>query len=311
MTSEALGDAIVKKQYIECIKKIDSFLKKRPEIAIKVWHLMETGVFEAKDNLDMILPSTNKFRLLSMDVIKSLLMDAYTPEELATNGLSDKLDNIKNKTVGLKLLCYLGRFSDSCPLPSRQVKRLKELVWIRVNDTPARRARIQFEEVAKGKGTGTVVEYNEAVFKLDSYSEEESKHTSIVHVDSGLKVPIWDEIKVARTTRINDNWNELSAYIKVHTVIHAAQFFKKVSASQGDDSKQEVEYGDLPLPFEDEVIPERLSSKGGVASSSSRGDDPAPNKKRHLSRRASAEFAAGADSSATPPPGWGGAQATS
>ena len=72
LSNDALGVAIAKKQYTDTKVRIDKILKSKPHLAVKVRHLLESDILADAPSTDHVPKSTNKYRLLSYDHLKSI-----------------------------------------------------------------------------------------------------------------------------------------------------------------------------------------------------------------------------------------------
>ena len=75
MSSASLQSQIALKQYTDTITKITAFLAKTKDLAPRVLHMLESGMLNEDDekDLDMLSPSVNKIRLLSLENLRTIV----------------------------------------------------------------------------------------------------------------------------------------------------------------------------------------------------------------------------------------------
>jgi hypothetical protein len=302
LTNQALGEVIAKKQHIDTIKKVNEILKAKTHLACRVLHVLESGMFESSEYADVIPQSTNKFRLLSLNHCKEILL-AMVPATAMTKFAED-LALVRVKREAMQLLCFIVRCTEGCALPSRSIPRLHHNVKARAEQVPGRWARFEIVSNTKsGKAGGNIVKYPRGVFEFTDYCEEGLKYTKVMHIDSGIKVDIWDEIVVKKGTAIQDNWNEFSAFVKIRAEVFVMQMFESATEGDKDSSGQ---YHGVPAPLDDDVIPERRSSTEAatprVAATAAESQTAEPERSK---RRLKKNLSAASDCSHLPP-GWGG-----
>lgn len=148
LTSKAFSAAIVEKQYQDTIKHINEFLANNRDKAVKVLHLIRTGVLDDEADDSALVPSsTNKFKLLSLGMLKqiaeALVSDRGTAE------LKARVAQLKTKSEFLKVTCFLANVCDTCAIPSRSLDRWISMLKGRLND--ARLQRLSFVSAKGGR----------------------------------------------------------------------------------------------------------------------------------------------------------------
>jgi hypothetical protein len=307
LTTQALGDAIAKKQQIDTVKKVNDILKVKPHLACRVLHVLESGMFECdNNNVDFIPPSTNKFRLLSLNHCKEILL-AIAPKGKKV-GFSQELALIRVKREASQLLCFLARCNEGCALPSRSIPRLHQVVRDRASEVPGRWDRFEIASNAKGgKAEGNIVKFPRGVFEFTDYCEQESKYKKVLHIDSGIKADVWDEIVIKKGAAIiQNNWNEYAAFVKIRAEVYIMQMFQEEA---GDDkASPEKKYRGVPQPLDNDVIPERHTSmeEAEVATGSACNSSKAPMTAVSEPRRRLRKANSSASDTTAVPDGWGG-----
>ena len=120
-----------------------------------------------------------------------------------------------------------------------------------------------------------------------------------------MKVDIWEEIAIKKGTAIEENWNEFTAFFKVRTQIYIMQLFERTDEVKGTAEKS---YPGVPLPRDDDVIPERCTQKDDTttdAGDAAVNDKTAPPSDPPRRRRLKRSDTACSEASEVPA-GWGG-----
>ena len=306
LTNQALGDAIAKKQQIDTVKKVNDILKVKPHLALRVLHVLESGMFECTTNTDFIPPSTNKFRLLSLNHCKELLL-AIVPNEKKEK-FAQELALVRVKSVASQLLCYLARCNEGCALPSRSIPRLHQVVRDRASEVPGRWERFEIVSNSKvGKAEANIVLFPKGIFQFTDYCGVGKKYKKVMHIDSGIKVDIWDEIVTKKDTAIMNNWNEFAAFVKIRAEVYIMQMFEE--ESDGDKPSSEKKYHGVPWPLDSDVIPERRTSTEEAEAATEvapTAAQPQATAELQPSQRKLKKVNSAASDTSAVPDGWGG-----
>lgn len=248
ITSASLAQAIATKQYTDNFSKIQEYLKAKPHAAVKILHLFETGVFDDAPKTDMIPQSTNKFRLLSFPLLKTLA-EAITT---TCNGdVKRQIEGLKLKSEALKVVQFLCGVCDTCAIPSRNIERLSNIMHEKAAKHPDRIRRFKLASNGKdGKKAGLAFDDTVGVFEFTEWEEAAQKWKKIRHRDSAVSVDIPDDMVVGTRHSIIDNYSEFAAKIKGRRTEPILELFNTAT------EKEEPAF-DFELPSNDDVISER------------------------------------------------------
>lgn len=248
ITSAGLAQAIAKKQYTDNRSKIQDYLKAKPHAAVKILHLFETGVFDDTPKTDMIPQSTNKFRLLSFPLLKTLA-EAITTT--CSDDVKQQVGGLKLKSEALKVVQFFCGVCDTCAIPSRNIDRLSAIMQERVTKHSDRMHRFKLVSNGKdGKQAGLAFDDSIGVFEFADWDATTMKWQHLVHKDSKVTVDIPDDMVVGKHHKIIDNYSEFAAKIKGRRTEPILELFNKAA-------EKDQPMFDFDLPSNDDAIAER------------------------------------------------------